>query len=461
MSFGLTSTGFIPKSIEVERDEMNDRLKARFGESLDLSDGALLGDMVAIFAERLGLLWELGEAVNASQDPNAATGARLDALCALTGTSRHPATYSTAVLTLAGNPATAIPSGSKVSTASTAVQFSTVAGVTLGSLTSWVATTAYAIGARRTNSSRAYEAIVAGTSAASGGPNTTAPSIVDGTVTWKYIGEGSAVADVSATPSNSGPVVAVAYDVANIDTPVAGWLSALNLNDASQGAPLETDEQLRARREDELFAAGASTADAIRASLLEINTVTEAHVFHNTSDVTDVDGVPAHGVEAVVRTVPVSVTADTAIRKVLFNEVAAGNPTYGSVIGTVTDSEGVAQTIKFSRPTELNIYVIVNVIVNQPSNANNSPKFPVDGANQIKLAIVNGFTGELTGRDVVASLVGSKSFSVPGVLDVTTTLISAAPTVVPVASTTIPISLRQLAAYDTSRITVNVTNGTP
>jgi hypothetical protein len=52
----------------------------------------------------------------------------------------------------------------------------------------WAALTSYAVGDRRKNGGNIYRAIVAGTSAASGGPSGTRNDIVDGTVTWEYIG---------------------------------------------------------------------------------------------------------------------------------------------------------------------------------------------------------------------------------------------------------------------------------
>lgn len=55
----------------------------------------------------------------------------------------------------------------------------------------WAATTAYVAGDIVVKSSLAYEATVAGTSGG-GGPSGTGVAIVDGTVTWKYVGPGVA-----------------------------------------------------------------------------------------------------------------------------------------------------------------------------------------------------------------------------------------------------------------------------
>lgn len=55
----------------------------------------------------------------------------------------------------------------------------------------WASTTAYTVGRRVTNGGNTYECTVAGTSAGSGGPTTTATTIVDGSVAWTYIGSGT------------------------------------------------------------------------------------------------------------------------------------------------------------------------------------------------------------------------------------------------------------------------------
>ncbi|MGH7702507.1 MAG: hypothetical protein ACREMO_05405, partial [Gemmatimonadales bacterium] len=56
----------------------------------------------------------------------------------------------------------------------------------------WTITTAYVVGDLVVNGGNAYEATVAGTSAGAGGPTGTGAIIVDGTVTWKYVGPGQA-----------------------------------------------------------------------------------------------------------------------------------------------------------------------------------------------------------------------------------------------------------------------------
>lgn len=63
--------------------------------------------------------------------------------------------------------------------------------------TAWAISTAYTVGNYRTNSGNVYKCVVAGTSAASGGPSGTGVGITDGTCTWIYIAANSAAWTVS------------------------------------------------------------------------------------------------------------------------------------------------------------------------------------------------------------------------------------------------------------------------
>jgi hypothetical protein len=456
-TYGLTSTGFVPKTQDVIRGELAAAITAAFGASVDTSSASLLGQLIGILAEREGLLWDLANAVNASQDPNQATGAALDSLAALTGTFRAPASSSTVTLTLTGTPTTVVNAGSQAKTASTGAPFATAAGATIAALTAWAPTTAYNVGDRRTNASRAYQCTIAGTSAGSGGPTTTASSIADGGVTWTYLGDGAGAVDVAAASASTGPIVGVSRDISVIQTPVGGWSSVINLLDAKVGANVMTDSALRLLRVAELSAPGVATQNAIRAALLQVSGVTSATVFVNNTDVTNVDGMPPHSVEALVQG-----GADQDVLNCMFASVAAGVAYQGTTTGVVVDSQGTAQTVKFSRPAQILIYDDVTLI--KDPNV-----YPSNGDALVQAAIVAYGQAQATGKDAVASSIGAACFpvyasgvlvaGVAGVLDVTLVKIGTAPA--PGSSATIAISTRQLAVHDTSRITVHSSNGTP
>jgi uncharacterized phage protein gp47/JayE len=446
---GLSDTGFSILTLDDIRESMNESLRTAFGPSVDLSDGALLGQLVGIVAERVSEVWELAEAVNSSLDPDAATGVNLDSLAALTGTQREAASPSTVTLTLTGKELTLVPAGSRVAVEVTGAEFSTNADATLVGLLQRTTSTAYAIGDRRTNAQKVYLCIDPGVSlgVGSSGPTTEADSISDGSVLWRYLGDGEAAVDVTATATTTGPTVGTSGSITEIVTPVGDWEGAINVLDATVGTDIETDEALRLRREPELAATGTSPLDAIRSDLLDVEGVSAVTIFDNPTDLTNADGVPPHAFEALIQG-----GDDQVIRDTLLDAGAAGIGTHGTVTGTALDTTGVAHTVKFSRPQEIEIYISVTLTYD-------AKEYPADGDAQVKAAIVAWGDAQRTGKDVVASAIGAQPFRVPGVLDVSLTRIGIAPS--PGSSVTIPITLRQLAIYDSSRVVVTSSPAVP
>ena len=456
-TYGLTPTGLVPKTTDLVRQDINALEIAKFGPSWDVSDSSPDGAVAGIFAERMGQMWDLVQQVAGSQDPDQATGAALDALCLLTGTFRSPARSSSATLTLTGVAATVVASGSRAATASTGQLFQTTVSGTLAALTAWVTLTPYVIGARVTNGGNGYQCTVAGTTSATGPTfsplGTGASTGTDGTVTWRYLGGGVAAVDVLATSVNTGAIVAVSGDISAINTPVGGWTGVLNVLDATLGNDVQTDASLRVARIAQLSAPGTATPNAIRSAVLQVANVTSCTVFVNNTDFTNVDNMPPHSVEVLALG-----GLDADIAAVLFAQIAAGVAYQGLTTVLVADSQGVSQTIKFSRPVQIPIYVAISVVKDPTS-------YPANGDAQVALAIVTYGSAQLVGKDAVAASVGAQAFTIAGVLDVPRTGalqgaligISASPT----TDATVVITTRQQAVWDTSRVVVTSTNGTP
>ncbi len=407
MPYGLLSTGFNPKPQSIVREELNAALRAARGQSIDLSDGSFLGQLVGILSEREGLLWDLGQALYAAGDPDQATTDALEALCALTATFRLPATSSQVTLTLTGTPNTVVPAGSQVKTSSTSQVFQTTTSATITALTAWASGTVYVVGDRRTNSNRCYQCITGGTSAGPGsGPTTTAADITDNTVHWTYLGEGTGAVDAAATSLVADAIVAAARDLTVINTPVGGWQSAINVADATVGSLAQTDESLRVAREDQLAQAGTGTTDAIRAEILKVSGVVSCTVYANNTDATDSNGQPPHSVQAVVLG-----GTDAAIAQVLHENVAAGIQTYGGSSAVVTDSQGNQLTYFFTRPTSVNIYVQLVLKYNSASPTKGG--YPTNGDTLAKQAVVDFATvNQGVGKDAVPSSLGASVFPV-------------------------------------------------
>ena len=452
MAFGLTEEGLVvPRHPDI-LDGIFARLRGLFSTTIDLSDKAVEVQFSAIVSDNLTLIWELLEVFKGSINADEASGVLLDAICLLTGTFRRPPSFSVVTMSLTGDPTTLVPGGTLVSVGNESAQFATVGDGTITAVSAWVAATAYVVLDRVTHDDRVYECITAGTSHASIGPTDETDDVTDGTVHWTFIGAGTGVVDKTARCVVTGPVFAPARSIIVIDTPVGGLDSVINLLDVVSGANQQQDEDLRLTREAELAALGGSPADALRGHLLRVgfgtvNPVTAATVFHNVTDVTDADGVLPHTVEALV-----SGGVDADIFAELWRRVAGGIRTQGTTTGSIVDSQGRTQPVAFSRPEELEIYVDVTL-------EKDPETYPADGDDQVKAAIVAYGIAQQTGKDVVASRISAAVFTIPGVLDVSAVLIDDAPA--PVTSTTIPISLRQIAVFDTSRIDVTATDGVP
>lgn len=490
ITYGLTPQGFVAKPLSIVLDEIDAALKnGPLGQSAGTEpDGSipldsLAGQLKVILADMEAAQWDLLEALQAAFDPNQATSEAQDALCSITGTQREPAQFSTVVGTCTGDNGTVILPGKVASVNIANSRFDVVApGGTIASLAAWQTTHAYLIGNRVANGTRSYICITSGTSAGSGGPTGILTDITDGTVHWKYLGEGTAAVDVHFEAEVAGPIKAVAGTLANIATPVSGWRTVVNLLDAAVGASVETDAHLRARRDAELAAPGNATVEAIRANILGVNQgssdpnhqpVTSCTVFYNDTDVTDADGLPPHSVEVLALG-----GTDQDIANAVWLSVGGGIQTFGNQTSTMTDSQGNPQTVYWSRPTPVNIYIVTTVYYD-PS------KWPASGAAaavvQYMLSALLTLTHDFpisqsvrstylsaacfegpaavdtTGAAVAPAPAGSAP--APGILDASPFYIGTAPS--PGSGATIAIGRRQIAAFDSSRIAITATPEAP
>lgn len=452
---GLSPTGFEIKTQDELRNEIGVNIQQRLGTSIGVTDDFAMGRIIGVFSEPLALLWELGELVYASQDPDKAVDAALDAVSAITGTIREDQELSTVELTLTGTPATLIGEDSRASVLVTGSLFETIDDAVIVGHDPRITLTAYVIDDRVHNVGNVYRADVAGTTDAGAGPTHTDPGItvLDGTVEWQFLGIGTGSVDVPSQSVDFGAIVGSTLDIQSIETPIAGWLGVLNLEGAKLGALVETNPDFRIRREIELTAAGSATQDAIKTDLLMVDGVTSVVVFMNVEDDPDNDGLLGHSVEALVQG-----GLDQDIFDALFSTVAAGIRTFGNTNGSVTDSQGLAEPMAFSRPVEIPIHVEVTLTKNPDT-------YPVNGDDKVKSEIVVYGALQLPGTDSVSSVLSSLLIPTPsgsgivGILEVELPLISKVDP--PTLPNTVSIKSRELATYATANIDVISLDGAP
>ena len=297
--YGISSTGFKRKRLDLLLAELNSEVKSIFGENFNVSPESPDGQVNGVISESNANLWEIAEESYNAFNPKAASGVTLSNLVQLNGITRLPDTKSKAELNLTGDPGTVIPEGSLVSTSDTGNELSTDTSVTID-------------------------------------------------------GAGNAV--VQATALEFGPITMLAGTITEIDSPVTGWDTVNNTADATEGTNEESDTGLRARRQRSVARDAQAIIDGIRAAVENIDNVTQSVVLENDTDAVDGNGLPAHSFQVVV-----SGGTDIDVADIIWLKKPAGIQAFGDITEQVIDSQGISHDISFSRPTAVIIYVEVTI----------------------------------------------------------------------------------------------------
>lgn len=354
--YGVTEAGFNRQTFDLLRQEIIDAHKATLpgGSALNTSATSVYTNLNTPILLKIAELWEALEAVYSANDPDFATGEALDRLGLLTGTARRDPIKSTVTATVNLDDGTTILAGNLI-------------------------------------------ASVEGNSAAR-------------FVSTQDVSNTSGITDdfeVQMEAETAGPTTANSGSLNVIESAVVGLNSITNALDAEPGSFLESDADYRLRRLLDLRGLGTGPIDAIRADLLNVDDVEQVFLFENTTDSTDVNGLPPHSFEALV----LGGLAQDVVDQIWASK-PAGIATYGSSSATTVDSSGTTQTIYYSRPAEKLIFVQVVVEVNED-------EYPIDGDDQIKANIVSYADEHFgVGDDVIVSALYGPVFDVSGVDDV-------------------------------------------
>lgn len=379
----LTSTGLTTRTQSEILDEIEADQRAEISDSLDLSTSSPFGQLNFLLARAIRLVEEGLEALASALDPDSASGDALFRIGALTGTVREAATSSRVEVTC------------------------TLAAGT------------YAAGALA--------------AAPAGRPADRFVSLEEVTTA------GGDVAVVFGA-EETGPIQATA-DTLAIASPVAGWSAIVSHPDATLGQDVEAEGAFRARREREVEAPGSSSAAGIAADLTSnLPLIESVTVVENDTDAT-VDSIPAHSIEAIVFG-PETPTGDDddAVAEQILASKAAGIGTYGTTSRTVLDSQGISHLVRFTRPAEVTVPIVIGVAVDAETYA---------GDAAVAEAIADGAAALLPGRDVGWSNVAAWAQAVTGVHRLTSLLVSG------VSMGTTTITSRQIASITTADVTVS------
>lgn len=380
---------------------MEARARELFGASIDLSVYSPVGALVQLMAWNLSQSWELAEKVYYSLYIDTADGVHLDRLVRIGSLSRLPAQRSTVTVTFTGTNDTIIPAGYIIETPQ-GVKFQTSESGTISGGSIDLACISVSAGAN------------------------------------------------SAVPSNS---------ITEIITPIEGLSSITNASASTGAADIEQDHQLRLRYKEGGGSGGGSSVFALRRALQnQIPDINQIRIFENASKVTDSESRPPNSIEVVALS-----GLSSEIARVIFENKPAGIETVGNIEQTVISEDGQAFTVKFSRPTSVDIFLIVNVTSNaawqngQEDEVREAIIKYIGGVYSGTIAgepVSIAYNGLGIGEDVLFWKLVSSLDDVVGIEDVEILLGKTDP---PTLSNNIDILGAEIARTENANIEVNVT----
>lgn len=518
IEYGITSAGFVIKTLDVLKTETDDDLRSVINNNINLLPESVFGILRDKFAERLHEMWELFQQLYNAAYPQTAEGVSLDNVCDYAAIERLEARESTITeQALFGTATTVITAGTQVSVSGDPTTvFSTNESVTLVAGVDEIQTITFSAtpdeGAitffynTEETSSLAYddatpaatlqaylralnslsEVTVTGSFAAgfvvtftgedgkqehpllAEGTNTLKNSSVAIIVTITETTPGEYQGKVAMTCIEIGPKNANAKTLTVIDTPISGFTKTFNIDDAVVGRDEEVDSELRIRRNQSVAISRAATIEAIRNKILDLNgddyadlpELTDVIVYENDTDYHNYysRNMEAHSIMVVVRQAGDVDTRDQEIAQAIFDSKAAG---IGTSLGNATGGNAVTKTVTDSTNIDHDINFIrpdsvdIYLILD---NMDTDSNYPVDGDDQLKDILVEWGNSLGVGVDIIVypQLIAQIA-EVPGILDFDVKIGTSTP---PSTDDNIEISdgtsgVPEFSVWSTTNITIN------
>jgi hypothetical protein len=457
--YGVTPTGFVKKDLDTIKEEIEQDIKDQTGKpNLNFLAAGRFGQIIGVFADKLREMWDVDQAVYGSQYPDSASDASLDNVASITNAIRLSATTSDVVLDqLWLKPGGTIDAGSTVSAGQGGNTFRLLESVTnsgteiapmtanaeaveTGPLTAY----AYSIDTIVTGANSDWLDTPTMVNQVTGDYTFTGAQILlavslDGQYeqfnTWQeYIFTAGTYTtnQVVDLLNNNLEGVTFAYELNKIRVtrdeggegssirfiefnPITNanqvlqfpeFIQGFNTTDAIPGTNTEEDPAFRLRRIELLSQGGRATVEAIRSNLRALTDVLQVQVIENTTLLTDINGLPGKSFEAIIQGGDHQTIIDE-----IWRVKGGGIQAFGSISGIAVDSMGKNQTMYYSRPTEVPIYMSMTLTIDSDS-------YPVDGDSQVKDALKAAGDALEVGENVIALAMKCVPLEIPGVVDV-------------------------------------------
>lgn len=476
MKYGFTPDGLKTPSFQDIQESYKSAFLKSLGNPLNFDEGAVLGTLVGIFAEAEALIWEQVVKLYSGFNPDTASTFMLDAISDYSNISRLEPTATTVMAELKAANQTNIPAGSLVSATGVPTVFKLDADILCSNAS------CYSIEIKVANidnpnflltvnghqieyekqgldtegnvldalANRINEANI-GATAVSLNNILTITGTYTKNLTATYISEELEVISVTNlgkfTAQDKGDISLPAKVLTHIVTPIAGWISVYNALAGDTGRDMETDLDLRIRRNESLAKGGSGTIDAIRANVLNVAGVVSVDIKENDTN-EEVNGLPPHSYEVLI--LGASDDNKSEIANAMWKSRPAGIEPIGNETVNVTDTSGKTQAIKFTKP--IKYYVTIRI---QYQTEDNEELLATE-QTAIKKAIVAQFKDMKVGDDVIYQSFYKSIYSISGIKSATISIgATLDPNQVPELNTqNIEVQSPNVAVTDESKITL-------
>lgn len=327
----ISETGIVSPTTNEIKEEVQSIFVNAFGTDLSLDDATPQGVLIDNFAQLKqasnSVMLNLANQFN----PTFATGVFQDALGALYGITRKPATYSIVVCRCTGVDGTVL---NGVPDSNYPNRVPAMAQSTNGDI---------------------FECVVGGVI---GNPTT-----VNGETVYTTPG----YVDLAFRAQETGAIACAANTVNSVYQAVSGWDSVNNSTSGTVGDEEETRAAFEERRLSSLALQATGSLGAVQAGIANLDNVTDYKVWENVTDNTIVvKGVTLkpHSVWICVN----SAVSASEIAKVIYDNKSAGCDTNGTIACSYTDgTTGVTYSYYYDNPIDTEVYIKVTC-QNEPSS---------------------------------------------------------------------------------------------
>ena len=162
---------------------------------------------------------------------------------------------------------------------------------------------------------------------------------------------------LSFRAADLGAVTALPNTINVMETVLKGVTSVNNTaSNYITGNDGETAAQFRQRRNRAMSVPSQGFLDSIESQMLNLSDVSQCKVYENTTNSTDANGIPAHGVWVIVEG-----GSSDEIGNTIYNNLPPGIPMKGTQTTTITKQNGQSVTLKYDIPQAATLYIQANI----------------------------------------------------------------------------------------------------